>query len=93
VEDADALLDAIHQGLAQHTPEDLALYSGSRSAIRMPDADRAEVQYMLLHDGQPQFGLRTGTGGWRAEPTGVRCCRSVGSPARRRDQTRERRAM
>ena len=26
----------------------------------MLDADHAEVQYTLLHDGQPQFGLRTG---------------------------------
>jgi hypothetical protein len=60
VEDADALLGAIHQGLAQHTPQDLALYSGTVSAIRMLDADHAEVQYTLLHGGQPQFGLRTG---------------------------------
>ena len=60
VEDADALLDSIHQGLAQHTPDDLAKYSGTVSAIRMLDADHAEVQYTLLHDGQPQFGLRTG---------------------------------
>jgi hypothetical protein len=61
VEDADALLPSIHEGLAQHTPEDLAQYSGSVSAIRMLDADHAEVQYTLLHGGQPQFGLRTGT--------------------------------
>jgi hypothetical protein len=60
VEDADALLDAIHQGLAQHTADDLAQYSGTVSAIRMLDDDHAEVQYMLLHAGQSQFGLRTG---------------------------------
>ncbi len=60
VEDADALLDSIHQGLAQHTPDDLAKYSGTVSAIRMLDADHAEVQYTLLHDGQVQFGPRTG---------------------------------
>jgi hypothetical protein len=61
VEDADALLPAIHQGLAQHSADDLAKYSGTVSDIRMLDADHAEVQYTLLHDGQPQFGLRTGT--------------------------------
>ena len=60
VEDADVLLDSIHEGLAQHSAEDLAGYSGTVSAIRMLDADHAEVQYTLLHDGQPQFGLRTG---------------------------------
>src|SRR5262249_37587718 len=60
VEDADALLPYIHQGLAQHSADDLALYSGTVSAIRMLDADHAEVQYTLLHGGQPQFGVRTG---------------------------------
>jgi hypothetical protein len=60
VEDADALLDSIHQGLAQHTAEDLAGYSGTVSAIRMIDADHADVDYTLLHNGLPQFGRRTG---------------------------------
>ena len=60
VEDADALLESIHQGLAQHSAADLEKYSGTVSAIRMLDADHAEVQYTLLFAGQPQFGLRTG---------------------------------
>lgn len=61
VEDADALMESIHEGLAQHTPEHLALYSGTVSGIRMLDPDHAEVRYTLLHGGVPQFGLRTGT--------------------------------
>jgi hypothetical protein len=60
VEDADSLLESIHEGQAQHTPEQLAQYSGTVSGIRMLDADHAEVQYTLLLAGQPQFGLRTG---------------------------------
>jgi hypothetical protein len=60
VEDADALLESIHQGLAQHSASDLAKYSGTVSAIRMLDADHAEVDYILLFDGRPQFGVRTG---------------------------------
>ncbi len=70
IEDGDALLDVIHQGLAQHSPEDLTKYSGTVQAVRMLDADHAEVEYTLLFDGHPQFGLRTGVavridGQWR----------------------------
>ena len=60
VEDADALLPSIHEGLAQHSASDLLKYSGTVSAIRMLDADHAEVDYILLFDGRPQFGVRTG---------------------------------
>jgi len=60
VEDADALLSSIHQGLAQHSEADLMKYSGTVSAVRMLDADHAEVDYSLLFDGRPQFGVRTG---------------------------------
>jgi hypothetical protein len=60
VEDADALLGVIHQGLAQHSASDLEKYSGTVSAIRTLDADHAEVDYVLLFDGRPQFGVRTG---------------------------------
>ncbi len=70
VEDGDALLDVIHQGLAQHSPADLEKYSGAVSAVRMLDVDHAEVQYTLLFDGRSQFGVRTGVavrldGSWR----------------------------
>jgi hypothetical protein len=61
VEDGDALLGAIHQGLAQHSEADLARYSGVVNAIRSIDADHASVDYTLLFAGQPQFGVRTGT--------------------------------
>ena len=60
VEDADALLPSIHEGLAQHSASDLLKYSGTVSAIRVLDADHAEVDYILLFDGRPQFGVRTG---------------------------------
>ena len=61
VEDAESLLDAIHEGMAQHSESDLAKYSGVVNAIRMIDADHASVDYTLLFAGQPQFGVRTGT--------------------------------
>jgi hypothetical protein len=60
VEDADAILPAIHEGLAQHSPEDLDKYSGTVSSVRMLDADHAEVQYTSLFAGSPMFGLRNG---------------------------------
>jgi hypothetical protein len=61
VEDADALLEFIHQGMAQHSAEDLAKYSGQVDAVRMIDAQHASVDYTLLWNGTPQFGRRTGT--------------------------------
>ncbi len=69
-EDAESLLDAIHEGMAQHSESDLTKYSGVVNAIRMIDADHASVDYTLLFAGQPQFGVRTGTavridGAWK----------------------------
>jgi hypothetical protein len=69
-EDAESLIDAIHEGMAQHSVSDLTKYSGLVNAIRMIDADHASVDYTLLFAGQPQFGVRTGTavridGAWK----------------------------
>jgi hypothetical protein len=61
VEDADALLDSIHQGMAQHSEADLTGYSGRVESVTMTDVDHATVQYVLLWNGQSQFGVRTGT--------------------------------
>jgi hypothetical protein len=61
VEDADSLLGVIHEGMAQHSEGDLTKYSGRVEAIRMIDGEHANVDYTLLFDGQPQFGVRTGT--------------------------------
>lgn len=59
-EDADAIIGAIHQGMAQKTEADLARYTGQVDAIRLSDPEHAVVDYTLLFNGQPQFGRRTG---------------------------------
>ncbi len=46
VEDADALLDSIHEGLAQHTAEDLAGYSGT---VSVDPHDRRRSRRRRLH--------------------------------------------
>jgi hypothetical protein len=60
VEDADSILEAHHQGLAQHTAEDLAKYSGLVDSIEMIDATRADVRYTILFDGKPQYAFQPG---------------------------------
>jgi hypothetical protein len=60
VEDADALLDTIHLGIAQHSEADLAKYSGRVESVQVTDPDHAVVVYTLLFDGVPQFGRRSG---------------------------------
>jgi hypothetical protein len=69
-EDADSILDAIHQGMAQHSQEDLAKYSGHVDSIQITDPEHAVIEYTLLWNGQAQFGTRTGAvlkidGAWR----------------------------
>jgi hypothetical protein len=59
-EDADSIIGAIHQGMAQKTEADLARYTGQVDAIRLSDPEHAVVDYTLLFNGQPQFGRRTG---------------------------------
>jgi hypothetical protein len=60
VEDAASILDAHRQGLAQHTPEDLAKYSGRVDSIQMIDATHADVVYTILWDRTPQYAFQPG---------------------------------
>jgi hypothetical protein len=60
VEDADSILDAMLEGLAQHTPEDLAKYSGRVDSIELVDSGHANVRYTILWDGTPQYALQPG---------------------------------
>jgi hypothetical protein len=60
IEDGESILEAIHAGLAQHTPDDLAKFSGRADTVQLIDADHATVQYTLLYNGQPLYGQRTG---------------------------------
>jgi hypothetical protein len=60
VEDADSILEAHRQGLAQHTPEDLAKYSGRVDSIEVIDAAHADVRYTILWDGTPQYAFQPG---------------------------------
>lgn len=55
VEDAASIADAQAEGLAQHSPADLASYAGQVDAIVMIDETHADVTYTVLHAGTPQF--------------------------------------
>lgn len=60
VEDADSILGAVRDGLAQHTPEDLAKYSGRVDSIELVDSRHANVRYTILWDGTPQYAFQPG---------------------------------
>ncbi len=60
VEDYASIQDSIRQGMAQHSPEDLAKYSGRVDSITLVDPTHAAVVYSILFDGTPQYAERQG---------------------------------
>jgi hypothetical protein len=60
VEDYASIADAHQQGIAQHSSDDLAKYSGRVDSVTMVDADHADVRYTILHDGRPQYSMMPG---------------------------------
>lgn len=60
VEDFAAIADALRQGMAQHSPEDLAKYSGRVDSIQVLSATRAAVVYSVLYNGSPQYAEQPG---------------------------------
>jgi len=60
VEDFASITDSLRQGMAQHSPEDLARYSGRVESIEVVDAAHANVTYSVLFNGVPQFSRQPG---------------------------------
>lgn len=54
IEDADSILDAIRQGLAQY-PDRLPFYTGSLDALTFKGPDRASIRFTLYYKGQPAY--------------------------------------
>jgi hypothetical protein len=46
--------------MAQHSPENLARYSGRVDSITLVDETHADVVYSILFDGIPQYAERRG---------------------------------
>jgi hypothetical protein len=60
VEDYASIEAAHQQGIAQHSPESLALYSGRVDSVTIVDATHADVRYTILHGGSPQYSMMPG---------------------------------
>jgi hypothetical protein len=54
IEDADSILDALRQGLAQY-PDRLPFYTGSLDALTLKGPDRASIRFTLSYKGQPAY--------------------------------------
>jgi hypothetical protein len=54
IEDADSILDALRQGLAQY-PDRLPFYTGSLDALSFESPDRASIRFTLYYKGQPAY--------------------------------------
>jgi hypothetical protein len=85
-ENPDAVRRPSHEGWAQHSPEDLAQYSGRVESITMVDADHARVVYTILHGGQLAFPNRPGiavrvNGAWKVSTDTVCAMLSLGNIA------------
>jgi hypothetical protein len=55
IEDFASIRDSEAQGFAQHTPEDVALFSGRVESVVVADPTHADVVYTLLHGGAPLY--------------------------------------
>jgi hypothetical protein len=60
IEDFASIRDAEAQGIAQHTPQDLAGFDGRVESVVITDPTHADVVYTVLHDGQPLYPNRPG---------------------------------
>jgi hypothetical protein len=60
IEDFASIRDAEAQGIAQHTPQDLAGFDGRVESVVIADPTHADVVYTVLHDGQPLYPNRPG---------------------------------
>jgi len=60
VEDAASIADAHRQGIAQHTPAELANYAGRVDTVTLTDDTHADVTYSILYAGQVQFNQLPG---------------------------------
>jgi hypothetical protein len=60
VEDFESIADSVRQGIAQHTADDLAKYSGRVDSVQIIDATHANVRYTILWDGDPQYAQQPG---------------------------------
>jgi len=60
IEDFPSIRDAEAQGIAQHTPQDLAGFDGRVESVVIADPTHADVVYTVLHDGQPLYANRPG---------------------------------
>ena len=60
VDDFASIRDAVREGMAQHTPQDLAGFSGRVESVVIADPTHADVVYTVLHDGAPQYANRPG---------------------------------
>jgi hypothetical protein len=60
IEDFASIRDSEAQGFAQHTPEDVALFSGRVESVVVADPTHADVVYTLLHGGAPLYANRPG---------------------------------
>ena len=60
VEDLASIRDAVRQGMAQHTPQDLAGFGGRVESVVIADPTHADVVYTVLHDGAPLYANRPG---------------------------------
>jgi hypothetical protein len=54
IEDADSILEALRQGLAQY-PDRLPFYTGSLDALTFEGVDRASIRFTLYYKGQPAY--------------------------------------
>jgi hypothetical protein len=54
IEDAESILDALRQGLAQY-PDRLPYYTGSLDALAFEGPDRASIRFTLYYKGQPAY--------------------------------------
>jgi len=60
VEDAASILDSLREGMAQHTPDDLAKYSGRVDFVQIVDPTHANVRYSILWDGHDSIPYQDG---------------------------------
>jgi hypothetical protein len=60
VEDYASIAEAHRQGIAQHSEEELAKYSGRVESIEIIDSTHANVRYTILFDGNPQYANQAG---------------------------------
>jgi hypothetical protein len=60
VDDLASIRDAVRQGMAQHTAQDLAGFSGRVESVVIADPTHADVVYTVLHDDAPLYANRAG---------------------------------